>query len=60
LFERRKRECLQAGYLVESEQPIPINGLCSFVAFASQLRMKLTDDLRSPRRIQSCCMKRRI
>lgn len=31
LFERRKREYLQAGYLVESEQSIPINGLCSFV-----------------------------
>jgi len=31
LFEQRKREYLQAGYLIESEQPIPINGLCSFV-----------------------------
>ncbi len=32
LFEQRKREYLQAGYLIQSEQPIPINGLCSFVA----------------------------
>jgi hypothetical protein len=31
LFEQRKREYLQAGYLIESEQPTPINGLCSFV-----------------------------
>jgi hypothetical protein len=31
LFERRKQEYLQAGYLIQSEQPIPINGLCSFV-----------------------------
>jgi hypothetical protein len=31
LFERRKQEYLQSGYLIESEQAIPINGLCSFV-----------------------------
>ncbi len=31
LFEKRKHEYLQAGYLIQSEQPIPINGLCSFV-----------------------------
>lgn len=33
LFEQRKQEYLQAGYLIESEQPKPINGLCSFVVF---------------------------
>jgi len=31
LFERRKNEYLRAGYRIEDEQPIPINGLCSFV-----------------------------
>lgn len=31
LFDRRKQEYLQAGYLIENEQPIPINALCSFV-----------------------------
>jgi hypothetical protein len=32
LFERRKQEHLQAGYRIENEQPIPVNGLCSFIA----------------------------
>ena len=32
LFESRKQEYLRAGYRIENEQPIPINGLCSFIA----------------------------
>lgn len=32
LFLQRKQEYLEAGYLIEREQPIPVNGLCSFVA----------------------------
>jgi hypothetical protein len=31
-FERRKQEHLQAGYLIEDEQPFPRNGFCSFTA----------------------------
>jgi len=31
-FERRKQEHLQAGYLIEDEQPFPMNGFCSFTA----------------------------
>lgn len=31
-FERRKQEHLQAGYLIEDEQPLPMNGFCSFTA----------------------------
>ena len=31
-FERRKQEHLLAGYLIEDEQPIPMNGFCSFTA----------------------------
>jgi hypothetical protein len=31
-FEKRKQEHLQAGYRIENEQPVPINGLCSFTA----------------------------
>ena len=31
-FERRKQEHLQAGYLIEDEQPFPVNGFCSFTA----------------------------
>jgi hypothetical protein len=32
LFEKRKQEHLQAGYRIENEQPVPVNGLCSFIA----------------------------
>jgi hypothetical protein len=31
-FERRKQEHLRAGYMIEDEQPIPMNGFCSFTA----------------------------
>ena len=31
-FEQRKQEHLQAGYLIEDEQPFPMNGFCSFTA----------------------------
>jgi hypothetical protein len=31
-FEQRKQEHVQAGYLIEDEQPFPINGFCSFTA----------------------------
>jgi hypothetical protein len=41
LFEQRKQEYLRAGYLIESEQPTPINGLCSFVVS----RMAVESDL---------------
>jgi hypothetical protein len=30
-YEERKRQYVDAGYVIESEQPTPINGLCSFV-----------------------------
>lgn len=32
LFESSKREHLEAGYEIEDEQPVPVNGLCSFTA----------------------------
>ena len=32
LFDKRKQEHLQAGYRIENEQPVPVNGLCSFIA----------------------------
>lgn len=31
-FERRKQEHIERGYRIEDERPIPLNGLCSFVA----------------------------
>jgi hypothetical protein len=32
LFEQRKREHIEHGYRIEDERPIPVNGLCSFIA----------------------------
>ena len=31
LFEERKRQHIERGYRIEDEQPIAVNGLCSFV-----------------------------
>lgn len=31
LFEERKRQHIECGYRIEDEQPVPINGFCSFV-----------------------------
>jgi hypothetical protein len=32
LYEKRKQEHIERGYRIEEERPIPVNGLCSFVA----------------------------
>jgi len=32
LFEERKQQHIERGYGIEDERPIPVNGLCSFVA----------------------------
>jgi hypothetical protein len=32
LYERRKQEHIEHGYRIEDERPIPVNGLCSFIA----------------------------
>jgi hypothetical protein len=32
LFEKRKQQLIERGYRIEDERPIPVNGLCSFVA----------------------------
>jgi hypothetical protein len=32
LFEKRKQEHIERGYLVEDERPVPVNGFCSFIA----------------------------
>jgi len=44
-FEQRKQQHLQAGYLIEDEQPFPMNGFCSFTA----VRI-VTDEERERRR----------
>jgi hypothetical protein len=32
LFEERKQQHIERGYRVEDERPMPVNGLCSFIA----------------------------
>jgi len=32
LYEKRKQEHIERGYRIEEERPVPVNGLCSFVA----------------------------
>ena len=32
LYEKRKQEHIERGYLIEDERPIPVNGFCSFAA----------------------------
>lgn len=32
LFAERKRQHIERGYRIEDERPVPVNGLCSFVA----------------------------
>ena len=32
LFEKRKQQHIERGYRIEEERPIPVNGLCSFIA----------------------------
>ena len=32
LFETRKQQHIERGYSIEDDRPIPVNGLCSFVA----------------------------
>ncbi len=32
LFEERKRQHIERGYRIEDERPIPVKGLCSFIA----------------------------
>jgi hypothetical protein len=32
LFEECKRQHIERGYRIEDERPIPVNGLCSFIA----------------------------
>ena len=32
LFEERKQQHIERGYRIEDERPIPVNGMCSFIA----------------------------
>jgi hypothetical protein len=32
LFEERKQQHIERGYRIKDERPIPVNGMCSFIA----------------------------
>jgi hypothetical protein len=32
LFEERKQQHIERGYRIDDERPMPVNGLCSFIA----------------------------
>jgi hypothetical protein len=32
LYEQRKQQHIERGYRIEDERPMPVNGLCSFIA----------------------------
>jgi len=32
IYEERKRQLIEAGYEIDREQPVPVNGLCAFRA----------------------------
>ena len=32
LFVERKQQHIERGYRIDDERPIPVNGLCSFIA----------------------------
>ncbi|MGA8342791.1 MAG: hypothetical protein WB781_12720 [Candidatus Sulfotelmatobacter sp.] len=34
MFEKRKQQHIERGYRIEDERPIPVNGLCSFIALS--------------------------
>jgi len=37
LFEKRKQQHIDHGYQIENERPVPVNGLCSFIAVSEML-----------------------
>jgi hypothetical protein len=45
LYERRKQEHVARGYRIEDERPIPVNGLCSFVAVREESHSDRVDEL---------------
>jgi hypothetical protein len=36
LFEKRKQQHIERGYRIEDERPIPVNGICSFIAVSER------------------------
>jgi hypothetical protein len=45
LYEQRKQQHLERGYRIEDERPIPVNGLCSFVAVREESNSDALNEL---------------
>ncbi len=45
LYDQRKQEHVERGYRIEDERPIPVNGLCSFVAVHEESHSDAVDDV---------------
>jgi hypothetical protein len=45
LFEERKQQHIERGYRIEDERPIPVNGLCSFIAVREEPASDLVGEL---------------
>jgi len=45
LYEKRKQEHIERGYRIEDERPIPVNGLCSFIAVRDLPASDVVDEL---------------
>jgi len=45
LYEKRKQEHIERGYRIEDERPIPVNGLCSFIAMREVSVSDTVDEL---------------
>ena len=45
LFEKRKQEHIEHGYLIEDEGPVPVNGFCSFIAVRELSVSEMLSDL---------------
>ncbi len=45
LYDQRKQEHMERGYRIEDERPIPVNGLCSFVAVREESHSDRVDEL---------------
>lgn len=45
LFDERRQQHIERGYRIEDERPIPVNGLCSFVAVREESHSDAVDEL---------------
>jgi hypothetical protein len=45
LYQERKQQHIERGYRIEDKRPIPVNGLCSFVAVREESISDTVDEL---------------